>query len=102
MIETRFWVSYPAAPALELAAGEKGRSGCHNPETKHGFPRCPPAGCCVPCELRRGGPCKRPPRNRNYEDLDVRGILGLFSVGFLVPLFNVILGFHLDPVIDCY
>ncbi|KAJ1087457.1 hypothetical protein NDU88_000628, partial [Pleurodeles waltl] len=37
--------------------------------------------------------------NRNNEDLDIRGSLGLFSVGFLVPFFYVVLGFHLDPVI---
>ncbi|KAJ1130210.1 hypothetical protein NDU88_008566 [Pleurodeles waltl] len=38
-IETRFGVSYPAAPALELAAGETGRSVCCDPETE---PRLPP------------------------------------------------------------
>ncbi|KAJ1218504.1 hypothetical protein NDU88_006082 [Pleurodeles waltl] len=37
-IETRFGVSYPAAPALKLAAGETGHGMCRNPEAELRLP----------------------------------------------------------------
>ncbi|KAJ1127772.1 hypothetical protein NDU88_006165 [Pleurodeles waltl] len=46
-IETRLWVSYPAAPALEMAAGEMGRGVCCDPESE---PRLSPRSAIgLPC-----------------------------------------------------